>query len=1038
PPHLPRYDDDRPRDPPPPGSSYRDSYFHPKRKRDDEQDYYSPHHGYADQEHHHRESFASSFDSYDNDRSHHNPYGSQHHRPLSPRQRASTPPPPPPPPPPSLEVSNRYYGSPHQRNGHYQQNFSSKRPRSMSPDQYNNQHERPYTNNKYHNQHKYPNQNKYLGKSQIKYNPNYRPRKLSFNKFHHKHNNNANLQPQYLPFDNNNSSHHHHRHYPSASNTIPPAQMDTVQDEAARQRVIHCFDDTIFISTANFADHYQEKYGRRIILNDFRPFTPFFESVPITGDSQIFLRRVHPSIVLHLSRRQPMNSLRIMRNRLARLCSSVVTKLAVKDMYIHVYGRRPDFPLIVDDDIDSGERKGDASRDREEQDQGQEKPKQTINDWDELLRLVPLDRKYLEEVRAPALWDDEDDPTAKLIPLIVKVPDPEWSVCKSTSSDREEDVDEVEEDDDETMSPSELSRHHSATSSATPTPTRETDAVRDQQDEVTINQDVGSSDRRPPPPLSSDHGLIAVPHLQTSSSPYTSTFPPTPASSSPLPSSRRVCRILSAKPAPLKPILVPETTSVEPDNLFETNTSKAVASAALDPSNQYRENEREPGELGEPRNPGEPGEPEQPGELGELAEPGELGELVESPEADSPSNPASDLHMMKLKIMKLFEDVMFVALSSLPWHYERKYGQSLDVPGRLSQWVYQHFPTALNQVRFHDLDPSTLFLTLARHPPTRLTRRIPPNGPPPPLLPYTILRARLARLCFTHNSNAAVFYRMYTTAYGQLSPQQFPMPIKRRPSSTSPVSQQGGTHWARADSWEDLLRIVRAEIGGRGSGWWGASEFRSPPLYGDEEKILETDERVKDVLGEVKLVHECRRPGLGSRWLEFVGSDGWRVDWGGKSELGDEGIVEMDVDKDEEEESAEGPVHSSLLATNPDTSLVAVEREKIEEFERAKDKVRMKAAEFERESKSRAAEVEQAKDEPRTKVVESERSRDECKARDEYKMDKMDKMEGLNMPPQPPAVPRVHSLTERQRLMLQLMFQVNNVLPYPKRKMIDL
>lgn len=445
--------------------------------------------------------------------------------------------------------------------------------------------------------------------------------------------------------------------------------IDTLEDEAARQRLICCFDDTVFISTADLEDHYQTKYGRGIVLNrgivqtELPLLIPNIEFASITGDSRMFLRRAYPSLMSHLSMRWPMNSLRIMRNRLARLCSSVVTKLVVKDMYIQVYGRNPDFPLIVDDeDVDGSEREEGQLYDGKNQYQKQ--PKQTVNDWDELLKLVPLDRKYLEVVRAPALWDNEDDPTAKPMPLIVKVEDLERPLHRPTSSDREED--------DKSVSSPQSSRHYSVT--LLETPAKETDAVRDQQN--IPQEDIGSSGQGPLPPLLSDTSPTIV-------SPSAPALPPT----SPSPPNRM---ILQPSPATLKPLTVVSeaTFSAQLNNLLETNASTTAPATALSPSNKYK-NEREPGELEESEELEDPGKPRdlgkrraQRGSRG-LKKPKGLRMLVKSPELEPIPKSVSDLHAIGTMLMKLFEDVIYVPMLSLQWHFERKYGHGLDVPRKL-------------------------------------------------------------------------------------------------------------------------------------------------------------------------------------------------------------------------------------------------------------------------------------------------------------------------------------------------------------------
>ncbi|RUP50739.1 hypothetical protein BC936DRAFT_137885 [Jimgerdemannia flammicorona] len=211
---------------------------------------------------------------------------------------------------------------------------------------------------------------------------------------------------------------HPHRlfHKTNTTSMMPP---DRITDESVKRRVLRCFEDTLFIASNHLADHYQDKYARCLDIENHtisqwlphllmgkvdcarfsaEPSQVFFFLINGLADTTLssHARALPPDLAIRRHR-----DFWVVRNRLMRLCSSVVARSVLRDMYTRVYEGAPVFPLIFP-------RGGDQA--------------QRFDDWDQLLDALPLQRARLNQEKSTPLRADEDDDMALQMPLVQPEP----------------------------------------------------------------------------------------------------------------------------------------------------------------------------------------------------------------------------------------------------------------------------------------------------------------------------------------------------------------------------------------------------------------------------------------------------------------------------------------------------------------------------------------------------------------------------------------------------------------------------------------
>ncbi|RUS32511.1 hypothetical protein BC938DRAFT_475210 [Jimgerdemannia flammicorona] len=192
-----------------------------------------------------------------------------------------------------------------------------------------------------------------------------------------------------------------------------------------------------------------------------------------------------------------------------------------------------------------------------------------------------------------------------------------------------------------------------------------------------------------------------------------------------------------------------------------------------------------------------------------------------------------EVTLIRLRILKLFEDMIYITVGSIAGCYRRKYGVPLNKAGNSEQYIRAILPLHLTHQKRTDIPRNRKLISLTDRPPL-------PTGLAD--VPFTLatLRMRILRLCPTVCSAVAVV-PLYEEIYGPLQSAQ-PEPTDTPPSNGGLVS---------FETWVEIIRWARTN-----------PPKKCPALYAEVG-----DER------EINLINYVG-PSTSDGWTKFVGTDG--------------------------------------------------------------------------------------------------------------------------------------------------------------------
>ncbi|RUS34207.1 hypothetical protein BC938DRAFT_481888 [Jimgerdemannia flammicorona] len=150
-----------------------------------------------------------------------------------------------------------------------------------------------------------------------------------------------------------------------------------------------------------------------------------------------------------------------------------------------------------------------------------------------------------------------------------------------------------------------------------------------------------------------------------------------------------------------------------------------------------------------------------------------------------------ELNLIRLRVLKLFEDMVYITTASIASHYKHKYRLVFETVGKIRNWLYEILPNHLTITRHFDKGITTTVITLTHRPP------LPSHTDP---LPAKLLCIRIVRLCPTHIQCDKLLLSLYKYAYGPLCDTQFPLTVRGKNEKEIQIGTWGElVTWARSN-----------------------------------------------------------------------------------------------------------------------------------------------------------------------------------------------------------------------------------------------